>query len=128
MNTIRLLDIINMFYIAVQAVVQHPPVQPSQLPEQLSSQLPEHPEEQLPLQLFPQPMLLPPPLPGFSSGSSFEQDVRMDGPNRLMPKMGSAPLAVFFKNSLRDWSSSFFSFFVMTLEMFKMPMNSPIQR
>jgi hypothetical protein len=27
------------------------------------------------------------------------------------PKIGNAPLAAFLKNSLLDWSSSFFSFF-----------------
>jgi len=35
----------------------------------------------------------------------------------IAPKMGSAPLAAFLKNSRRDWSSSFFPFFFITLEV-----------
>lgn len=89
-------------------------------------QLPSSPPELLPPELLPPELLLPDFFS--SSSSSLLHDVRIDDPNKENAKIGNAPLAALLKNSLRDWSSSFFSFFVMTLEIFKMPPNSQIQR
>ena len=41
--------------------------------------------------------------------------VNIEGPKRLIPKMGNAPFAVFLMNSLLDWSSSFFSFLLIII-------------
>ena len=50
------------------------------------------------------------------------------GPSTVNAKMGKAPFAAFLKNSLRDWSSSFFFDFFITLEVFMLPSNSLIRR
>jgi hypothetical protein len=71
----------------------------------------------------PQPLLL-----DFLSSSSFLHDDKKDGPNTVNAKIGKAPFAALLKNSLRDWSSSFFFDFFITLEVFLLPPNSQIQR
>ena len=35
----------------------------------------------------------------------------------MTPNIGNMAFAAFLKNSLRDWSSSFFTFFFITLEV-----------
>ena len=104
-------------------------------PMEVPRQPPLHPLAQKSWQLLPQStsqvliqVSAQPPRQLLSSGSSFSQDERIDGPNTVRAKMGSAPLAALLKNSLRDWSSSFFFDFFITLEVFLLPPNSQIQR
>ena len=79
-----------ILYIYLQDEPSQLPVQLSQLPEQLPSQLPEQDLPQPENSLFP------------DSGSSLSHEVNIDGPKRLIPKMGNAPFAVFLMNSLLD--------------------------
>ena len=60
------------------------------------------------------------------SSSSFSHDVKRDDPNTENAKNGNAPFAAFLKNSLRDWSFSFFLPFFITLEI-NAPLYSPIR-
>ena len=45
--------------------------------------------------------------------------------NTIAPKIGSTPFAAFLKNSLLDWSSSFFLFFFMMFEVLKDAYEAP---
>jgi hypothetical protein len=118
----------------VQAVAH--PVQveldelPSQLPEQLTEQEPlqsEQPlEEDVPLHVLEQ--LLLQTAEQSLHPSSLLQEVKTIGPKAMTPNIGNMAFAVLLKNSLRDWSSSSFSLFFITLEVFLLPPNSQIQR
>lgn len=50
--------------------------------------------------------------------SSEPQDVKTDVHKVVNARIGNAPFAALLKNSLRDWSPSFFSFFFITLIVF----------
>lgn len=70
-------------------------------PEQVLEHDPAHPPEQL----YLQPIGL----------SSLAATIEGTFANMIAPKIGNAPLAAFLKNSLRDWSLSFFLIFFITL-------------